>query len=200
MRIKSTELVRRALMLLDESVEELEAAVSYGDMGMELRRLATELVPEAMRKVMLEAPWDRIDESLALEGDYRTEAGIGELTLPEDYLRLVELRMAGWDVGLHDYTGPVAAGERGWTGRVLRHHPDAVRTAEQRGQTAGVWPGRTASGRVLRISGISDDRPPLVAQYLPAPKDGCAMLWIPSALVYEAAHELARMVRSVITE
>ena len=53
MRIKNTELVRRALMLLDESVEELEAAVSYGDMGMELRRLATELVPEAMRKVML---------------------------------------------------------------------------------------------------------------------------------------------------
>lgn len=200
MRIKSTELVRRALMLLDESVEELEAAVSYGDMGMELRRLATELVPEAVRKVMLEAPLDQIDESLALEGDYRTEAGIGELTLPEDYLRLVELRMAGWKEGLHDYTDPVAAGACGWTGRVLRHHPDAVRVGEESGLAAGVWLGRRASGRVLRISGISDDRPPEVAQYLPAPREGMSMLWIPSALIYEAAHELARMVRTVITE
>lgn len=77
MRVKTSQLVRRAVMLLDEDLEELELSQTYGDPGMEIRRLASELVEEAVTKTLREATPEAIDETMTLDTGHARTADTG---------------------------------------------------------------------------------------------------------------------------
>lgn len=130
MEVKVSQLVKRVLMLLNESEEELSAAVIYGDMGMELRTLAADLVEEGVRKTLLDADFSDIDEVKIISGRYAYCAdGVGDVQLPSDFLRLVELRMSNWSDSLFGYADPsplpaAKENEEDESCRIwLRHHP-----------------------------------------------------------------------------
>lgn len=102
MNVSASVVVKRVLMLLNESEEELDSAVIYGDMGMEIRRLVRDLLVEGVTKTFRDANLEDVDEVMYIRGGYSYQGdGAGELGLPEDYLRLVELRMSDWDTSLY---------------------------------------------------------------------------------------------------
>lgn len=86
MKIKTSALVRRAIMLLDEDMEELDLAQTYGDPGMELRKLASELTEEALTKTFLEADTEIIYECKTLDTSYivANNDGTADIPLPDD--------------------------------------------------------------------------------------------------------------------
>ena len=181
MRVKTSQLVRRAVMLLDEDLEELELAQTYGDPGMEIRRLASELVEEAVTKTLREATPEAIDETMTLDTDHARTAREGwlEVDLPDDWLRPVEIRMEGWPKPLHDYRDPQPV-TRGLT-------------------LPGAGVIRRDGRRVLRVSSSGAVNRKLHVEYLPRPDASGATVWIPRGLVNDAARHLADMVRDVVT-
>lgn len=207
------EIVSRVMMLLDESEPELEKAVVFGDMGMELRRLARELVCEGARTVFLRAEADIIDEVLLIPGECTFGAGdIGEIPLPADFLRLVGFRMSDWPeslAGFHEPERILSAPEKSgdtteYAGEVLRHHPrDPAQIRIRRPEETvrygpGVTLGYSRTGRVLRVFGSAPGATPVTAVYLPRPQITSDRIWLPSGLEEDVARAVAGMVRDII--
>lgn len=187
-------MVRRVLALLDENEEVLESAVIYGYMGMELRRLAVELLPMAARKVMLEADFGEINESLPLGLIYtRCDDGTLEMELTPDFLRLVELRMSDWRESLYAWCEPAEPVAE--SGPVLRHHPDICWS---RSELPAAMPSPRGNGRVIRIFGSGRDAYPVTGSYLPEPVWRGDKLWMPSQLVDRVVIECAEMIKEVV--
>lgn len=182
MKVKTSQLVRRAMMLLDEDLEELELAQTFGDPGMELRQLASELVEEAVTKTLTHAAPDSVDETQILDTSRAVTRpdGTVEAELPADWLRPVDIMMEGWDRPLHDYreAQPVTRQLTLPGARILRR--DGRRLL-------AVTPG-TAGNGALRV------------EYLPRPDTTGATVWIPRSLVNAAARQLADMVKAVVTD
>lgn len=196
MKVKIPKLVRRAMLLLDEDCEELKSAVVYGDKGVELRRLARQLVPEAARAAIMEADLALIDETQPIDAEMTYDAqGVGEIKLPDDFLRLVELRMADWAVGLCGYASemPATRGDM----PVLRHHPDS---GGAEAATPALLLGHGPDGRVIRVFGTASGTAPAVTRYLPQPEVTDGAISIPKALFEPVARKIADMILSITTE
>lgn len=199
MNVRISSLAAQAIMLLNEDMEELDRAQSFGDPGMELRRLAIGLVDDAVTATLLEADTDNIDESLTLDtgGAVRNADGSVDIPLPDEWLRPVEIRMEGWADVLHDYRDPQPV-TRSLTlpGARLRRHN-----------------GR----RILQLTGSgsnADSVPAISVEYLPSPRTGplwsgsgyptgstdTGSVWIPASLIPAATRRLADMMRTVISE
>ena len=178
MNVPVTWLTRRAVMLLDEDMEEIAAAEVFGDPGMELSRLVGELVPEGASKTMREADFGDIDETLSLCGGKKVMAAASrlEMKVPDDFLRLVEFRMSDWrepQAVMHGYSLP---------GLRLENRPD---------------------GRYMIADGTKAGATVVSAQYLPVAEvkdDGHdRTVWIPRSLVNRTARTIATMAREIIT-
>lgn len=182
MKVKTSILVRRAMMLLDEDLEELELAQTFGDPGMELRHLASELLEEAVTKTLTDATPDSIDETMNLDTIHAAELPDGtiETELPADWLRPVDIMMDGWEKPLHDYRDTQA---------VTRHLvlPGARIIRRNGRRLLTVTPGTAGKG-LPRV------------EYLPRPDTSGATVWIPRSLVNTAARQLADMVKAVVTD
>lgn len=199
MNVRISSLAAQAIMLLNEDVEELDRAQSFGDPGMELRQLAIGLVDDAVTATLLEADTDNIDESLTLDtgGAVRNADGSVDIPLPDDWLRPVEIRMEGWADVLHDYRDPRPV-TRNCTlpGARLRRHN-----------------GR----RILQLTGSgsnADSVPAISVEYLPSPRTGplwsgdtnrsayrkSDIVWLPASLLPAATRRLADMMRTIISE
>lgn len=102
MRISVEEITERVCELLDENREILDQRVEYADPGMALAPLVERLLPEASRIVLSTLPLASIDECLHLGGKVQTFScqDYSYLTLPDDFLRLVYLRMSDWNDGI----------------------------------------------------------------------------------------------------
>lgn len=185
MNVPVTWLTRRAVMLLDEDMEEIVAAEVFGDPGMELSRLVGELVPEGASKTMREADFGDIDETLSLCGGKKVMAAASrlELKVPDDFMRLVEFRMSDWPRSLTDWREPQAV-MHGYSlpGLRLENRPD---------------------GRYLIADGTKAGATVVSAQYLPLAEvkdDGHdRTVWIPRSLVNRTAWTIATMAREIIT-
>lgn len=219
MKLKVTVLTRRVLARLNESADELESAVIYGDMGMELRRLVEDLLPDAARIVFKDAGHEDISEAQPLGMIWRRDAeGVGIMELPPSFLRLVELRMSGWKESLYTLSDSVISvpaieeeaeeeEEAEYEGPWLRHHSEAgvavPRVREQQEQEPpkyepAVQIGFEGAGRVLRVYGCGADSVPEAAWYLPEPEISGGAMWIPSSLVGAVVEKTADMVKEVI--
>lgn len=200
MNVRRSVIISRVLRLLDENEEELDRAMVFGDAGSEMRRLVADLLPDAVRKVLAEAPREKIGEAMSLTGLAHWNGDILELRLPADFLRLVDLRLDGWTECLHDFGEPEVIPEPETRGEVLRHHPRGPVAMHVARYKPAVTCCVGAGGRTLRIFGGVRGADMAVATYLPAPDDSAdtQSVWIPRSLTGDVAHELADMVKDVI--
>ncbi len=198
MKVRKNELIKRVLRYLDEEDDELERAMVYGDAGCELRRLAGDILPEGIRKELLEAAPEEIDEALTIVNPVIWKGDTGELRLPADFLRLVELRMKGWTAGVGGFSEPELIPAESWGGEVLRHHPRGpVAIAAARYKPAVTLCCDGAS-RCLRIYGAVPGMPAETASYLAAPDPDADSFEIPKALVGKVARITAGMIKDII--
>lgn len=197
--------VRKVLARLNENEAELEAAVVYGDMGMELRRLAAELLPSAARKVFMESPHEWIDEVKVLSGiTHREESGVLELEMTPDFLRLVELRMSDWATSIYTWSEPERQylPDAGSGGEWLAHHPETVISDGSDNLSAAyapaAMPAAKGGGRVIRIWGTTAGSRPVTMAYLPEPEVVNDRLWVPKGLSEAVINECAAMIKIVV--
>lgn len=199
MKVSVKELTERALLLLDENYQVAEEMVSFGDPCTELRRLGRALAAGAVRATMLAASFMDIDEVLDLDIIIRRDGDVAEVTLPGDFLRLVELRMSDWERSLYGMTEPVRKSVENRPRQVLRHHLASVGRADDAGgYSPGVMHTVSHGLRKLRIYGSRDDANVVICTYLPDPGEGAESVWIPRGLVEDAARTLAEQMRKVM--
>ena len=225
MRAKVDTLVKRVLVRLNENEEELENAVIYGDMGMELRRLAAELLPDAARRVFQTLPVEEISEAKDFSGSYRyTAEGFGVLEMPADFLRLVEVKMEGWPKALYGWSedAPTLGPEGTESGdgqtaptpkryRVLGHHEVYSEEDERGGEDEGErdkrirafepWmrPVMRGEGRAAQVRVPTRDARVETAFYLPEPEIDEGRIWIPSGSESAIVAETVSMIKAVLS-
>lgn len=189
MKIKISELVSKVFNLLDENEQIAEELVEYCDPGAMLRPLIEDLLPDAARAVISEAPIDRIDDCVHLT-DLKTESdGSLVVKLPADFLRLVFVRMSDWDYGV---TVPLAYGGE--------EHQLRMRSkvgAEHRSRPAVALRCR-GDMRYLEIFGSSPQARLTSLDYVAVPELSEKYINLPPRLVTDVCARTAEMVGAVI--
>ena len=110
MNVSVSEITNAVLMLLDENRALLETRLTYCDPGTDLISLARRLLPEAARLESAEAAPGDISEGLPLEAAVRYDAdSVATAELPDDFQRLLYLRMSDWSGGLTQTLSPSGA-------------------------------------------------------------------------------------------
>lgn len=198
MKVTLKRLVGYALRLLDEHPEIMEQAVDFGDLEMDIRSLASELAPQAVRKALLDAPVADIDEAMPLTGALCTDGASRLLELPDDFLRLVEFRMSDWSRSMTECGTLETGSVTRWHPEVLMHHPRGADPEQL--EAPALELGFGPKGRVLRIYGTGPRSTVATARYLPAPQPEAASFTIPAGLFHAAASQLARMIHSIVCD
>lgn len=198
MKVTLKRLVGYALRLLDEHPEIMEQAVDFGDLEMDIRSLAAELAPQAVRKTLAEAPLADIDEALPLTGTLCADGECRRLELPDNFLRLVEFRMSDWSRSLTECGTTETGTVTRWHPEILMHHPRGA-DPEPR-EAPAIALGFGPEGRVLHIRGTDPGATVATARYLPAPQPDATSFMIPAGLFHAAASQLARMIHSIVCD
>lgn len=111
MTIKINDIVEAVLVRLDESPEILDDAIEYGSSQFDLRALVRSLMVEEAERVLTSVSRESFGEWLPLIGAVsKIYARAGSyrrvLTLPDDFLRLVYVRMSDWGEAVTRVTDP----------------------------------------------------------------------------------------------
>lgn len=191
MKIKTTELLSRVYALLNENETLLEERVEYGEPEAMLKPLILDLLPDAARTVLLEAPAAAIDDSVSAGSLERIE-GMTPVTfrLPADFLRLIYLKMDGWNHGL---SVPLQTDGEEYA---LRMGMDRLRCRRRIGPAAAVR--RMGADQWLEIFGAMAGTSVARLIYLPVPAITDGHMDLPPGLVTDVCRKTAEMVFDVI--
>lgn len=96
------DIIARARIAMDEN-RQGEPLDGMGDVNtLTLDELLRQKIPEAMRICMLNAPTELLGEGEAFADSIQWESaegyGMGEIVLPDDFLRLLTFQMSDWDL------------------------------------------------------------------------------------------------------
>lgn len=190
MKIRISKIVSRIFNLLDENETICEELVEYGDPGAMLRSLITDLLPDAARVVITSAPLHKIDDCRQLTKiPVRTDGQSRTVILPEDFLRLVYLRMSDWNCGV---SVPLQYG-----GEEYHLRMGAGKERTRRTSPAAAVACRGAE-RTLEIFGTGEDSEVIRFDYVPVPEISDAYINLPPALISDVCLKTAEMVGAVI--
>lgn len=186
MKIKVSELVRRVYDLLDENQAILEERVEYCDPDTMLKPLIIDLLPDAARIVINSAPLSKIDDCLRLT-DLKTELdGVTVAALPENFLRLVHIRMSDWDYGV---TVPMIYGGE-------EHQ---LRMRQRAGRTAPAVAVRCrGKNKWLEIYGSGSGAAVASLDYAPIPEITGKYMDLPPSLISQVCAKTAEMIEHII--
>ena len=193
MKVKTAEIERRVIALLDENEEILEERMAYGDPETELMSLIRSLIPDAARIVLASAPAASLSESQTIPatGLLHTEGNRALLPLPEKFLRLVYFRMSDWKRGI---VSTLALDSEEYS---LRFPGDGIRYARRRaGAAAVVW---YAGRRYLEIFNTGSRSTVASATCLLVPEIKNGVIDLPQSTVFDVVRKTAEMVNLVIT-
>lgn len=155
-----------------------------------IRERVRAMAPGILTELLMEWKPEEIDESNPITAEpMRDETGIVTLTLPDDFLRLVAVRMTDWDCTLYEITGM-----------------DNTRTSRERNgrDGAGGNPERPVAlmdhgrdgRRRLRLYRSKAGSEVGTALYLPMPAiNHDDTLWIPQRLYHRLMMRLAETIR-----
>ncbi len=185
MNVSVSEITNAVLMLLDENRALLETRLTYCDPGTDLISLARRLLPEAARLESAEAAPGDISEGLPLADSVATAE------LPDDFQRLLYLRMSDWSGGLTQTLSPSGASV-----------PLLRATARRRSgrRHRGLLLRFAGKGRVLDIYGSSPGAVIAEGSYLPAPDISGDSIFIPASLVERVERRIAASVRGILSQ
>ena len=194
MKTNIAEITEIVLARLDESPEVLADAVEYGSESFDLRELFLILLPSCAERVLLESDLAEVSEWYPLEGNVLSDPGVSMrafLPLPEDYFRLLYLRMSDWpeaETRVMSVGRETASLREYWDSRPgfrRRVHP-AVNTGYREGK------------RVLIIYGTVRGARLAEGGYLPRPReDGAGNLLFPPSLAGELIDETVRTIKKI---
>lgn len=220
MRITVKEITGRVYDLLDENREILEERVDYSDPGTQIGPLIAALLPEAARQVLKEASIEDFNECKVLTPlqdiivservvagggsgpapgtsepvrlatvKWRND-GIGELDLPEDYLRFVHFRMADWEEGVS---------------RLMEYDSMACRLRSRRrpdGTFSRRRPGLAVKERgrkkQLMIYGSTPGTEFAELEYVGKPEVKDSSIDLPQGVIHGVCERLTEMVKAII--
>ena len=196
MKVGINEVTESVLRRLNENPEPLANLIEYEEPWMNVRSLTEALIPEVAERVILEADSESIGECLPLSGSVvrRTvdDRTVCLLTLPDDCLRLVYIRMSDWTEPVCRFVSSrsdvagyrrlrdrrVRAGDKG-TPTVVSCYHERKRAVEIFGSVGG---SRLAEGG-----------------YLPRPvKDPEGNLVFPSSLKGELIEKMVETVKKIM--
>lgn len=220
MKITVKEITGRVYDLLDENREILEERVDYSDPGTQIGPLISALLPEAARQVLKEVPIEDLNECKVLTpiqdiivteravvgGVTGTDPGItqpvsiakvrwrndgiGELDLPDDYLRFVHFRMADWEEGLT---------------RLMDYESSACRLRSRRrpdGTFSRRRPGLAVKERgrkkQLMIYGSTPGTEFAELEYVGKPEVNDSSIDLPQGVIHGVCVRLTEMVKAII--
>lgn len=192
MKVKITDLVSKVIKNLDENEGIIAEKVEFGYPGSTLPELVADILPDVAEKVMAGADLRNIDEWLHMDGDFEwTAPGRGEMSLPQDFLRLVVFRMSDWKKSVSSVIfsdSPLYS---------LRFAPGEGRRGIRKSPAVAITEGATC--RFLEFIGSTDPAAyPERCGYLPVPSSfGDDSLWIPRSLLADVVDEAALKVRSL---
>ena len=192
MKVKITDLVSKVIKNLDENEEIIADKVEFGYPGSTLPELIADILPDVAANVVAGADLRDVDEWLHMDEDFEwTAPGRGEMSLPQDFLRLVVFRMSDWKRSVSSVIfadSPVYS---------LRFAPSEGRRGIRKSPAVAIVEGATR--RFLEFIGSTDPAAyPERCGYLPVP-DSCGddSLWIPRSLLADVVEKAALKVRSV---
>ena len=200
MKVKTSEMVSRVFALLNENEMISEERVEYGDPGAMLRPLILDLLPDAARAVIKEAPLSKINDcthvsdlDLTPEINQAGNTVMHTAQLPANFLRLLYARASDWPTGLTtpmEYGGDAyrlrveteGRGNRGF--RALRRPALAIRHTGQQAtiEVFGSMPG-------ARLESLD---------YAAQPEISGKHIDIPPALKLDICAKTAEMVAAVL--
>lgn len=189
MKLKVSELVGKIYNLLDENESIIEERVEYGDPGAMLRPLIEDLLPDAARMVIKSADISEMDDCISVAGVRTQGAEVLTAVLPEDFMRLVFVRMSDWKYGVSvsmDFESEQYQ---------LRRHPRHLR----RPSAPAVAVRRQGSQKVLEIFGSTPEATVDCLDYICLPDISGKYINLPKGLVTSICTRTAEMVKEVIS-
>lgn len=193
MEIKITEMVSRVVKLLDENEEIIIDKTEFGYPGCRLTDLIADLLPDIAESTVREADGKDIDEWLEADADFEwISPGMGEMELPEDFLRLTVFRMSDWK---RSVTTAVSSDSPVYS---LRRDSRSSRKNIRKVPMVALKEGRRR--RKLEFIGSFDPGAYVErAGYVPLPQRGDPdTLWIPCSLIHRVAGNTAARIRSIM--
>lgn len=193
MNYRLTEIEERVYALLDENRDILVERVEYGDPGVALPTLIRMLLPDSARCVLLSASLDEISECVHMDsvpGLTRGVAGNLFFTAPDDFLRLVWLRMSDWSVGVRT---PLATGSEEYAMRFSRR-PGLSRPR----RSPAVALRRQGDRASLEVFGSVPGARVVEFDYIAVPRIRSENIDIPESMMPEVCAHLARAIRDIL--
>lgn len=187
MKVRVSTIVSKVFALLDENETIAEELTEYCDPDLMLRPLIADLLPDAARAVILEAPVSALDDCRHLENLALNEEGASELTLPSDFLKLVYVRMSDWT---HGISVPLKCdGEE----HMLHRNP----TMRRRSRPATAV-RRRGDICTLEIYGSSPGAAVASLDYAAVPQGGGAFIDLPPSLIPDICQRIASMIKDIM--
>ncbi len=192
MEVKVSEMVSKVLRLLDENEEIIADKTEFGYPHTSLADLIAELLPDCAEGTVRKADNKDIDEWLDMDAEVEwILPGMGEMELPEDFLRLTVFRMSDW--------------RRTVTTAVSSDSPIYSLRSDARGSRKGIRKSPMVAlkeglrRRKLEFIGSNDPGAYVeIAGYVPLPRrEDPETLWIPRSLVYRVACDTAVRVKEL---
>lgn len=190
MKIKISEILSRVYALLNENPEVLEERVEYGEPTAMLKPLILDLLPDAARCVLLNANIDHVDDCIKMSDPVLEEGHMQKIVrLPEDYLRIVSVRMSDWPYAVRV---PLQQDSQELS---IRSRQEFLKCRRHCGPAFTVR--RTGPDVLLEIFGSSPDASIIEICYVPVPKITGKYINLPPALIHEVCAKTAEMVLAV---
>lgn len=188
MKIKVSEIVSKVFALLDENETILEERVEYGDPGTMVRPLIEDLLPDVARVTISNAPLRQIDDCRHLRPGVTAGPGEAAYRLPDDFLRLVYVKMSDWSSGV---VSPLS-----YDGEEYRLRLNRKSAARRR--RAAVAISYRGDERYLEVFGSDTSATLTALDYVQVPSVQGQYIDLPPALVSDVCARTAEMVSAVI--
>lgn len=185
------EIIAQTLKKLDETEEILDDAVEFGEPDFDLRTLIRALIEESATEILREVPLRETGEWEQFGGTAHPEGGRMMVRLPDDFLRLIYIRMEGWErpvFGSVDPDSDIAGLLRFWSRR-----PGNAYARARPGVAVG--PYGSASGQGAEVFGCASGAAVAAGAYLPLPRITGDMLRFPPSLMPRLTDRLASKIK-----
>lgn len=191
MKVRLTDILSRVYALLNENETIIEERVEYGEPEAMLKPLILDLLPDAARATVANAPEDMLDDCRHINGISPLEGRMETVVLlPDDFLRLIHVKMDCWP---HGVTESLRSGSEEY-----RLKCQYNRLQCRRRQAPAVAVKYVGDRKYLEIFGSTPGSIVKQLDYIPIPKITEKFIELPPALIHQVCARTAAMVFEVI--
>ena len=110
MVVSQADLIRMVRIKMNEDPRSDDIATGIGHSGLMLDSVISSVANEEIEKALEVTVFTGFDDLQRLKGEITVKRGVGLLRLPEDFHRLVELKVSGWEEPVTEAEPPTGSG------------------------------------------------------------------------------------------